>query len=67
MKNYLELVKINAILAGELNKFEGIDARIVGAHTILATYKGVDVRIEVISTDKIRCRLACCGNGRREG
>ena len=55
MKNYLELVKINAILAGELNKFEGIDARIVSAHTILATYKGVDVRVEVISTEKFRC------------
>lgn len=55
MKSYLEKVKLNAILAGELNKFEGIDARIVGAHTILATYKGVDVCVEVISTDKIRC------------
>lgn len=55
MRNYLEMVKLNAILAGELNKFEGIVACITGAHTILATYKGVDVRVEVISTDKIRC------------
>ena len=55
MKSYLEKVKLNAILAGELNKFEGIDARIVGAHSVLATYKGVDVCVEVISTDKIRC------------
>lgn len=52
MSKYLEMVKLNAILAGELNKFEGIDARIAGAHTILATYKGVDVRVEVISTEK---------------
>ena len=55
MNKYLEMVRETAGLAGELNKFEGIDARIVSAHTILATYKGVDVRVEVISTDKIRC------------
>ena len=55
MSKYLEMVRETAGLAGELNKFEGLSARISGAHTILATYKGVDVRVEVISTEKIRC------------
>ncbi len=55
MSKYLELVKSNAILAGELNKFDGISARITGAHTILATYQGVDVHVEIINTDKFIC------------
>lgn len=55
MSKYLEMVRETAGLAGELNKFEGLSARITGAHTILATYKEVDVRVEVISTEKIRC------------
>ena len=55
MSKYLEMVRETAGLAGELNKFEGLSARITGAHTILATYKEVDVRVEVISTEKFRC------------
>ena len=47
MSKYLEMVRETAGLAGELNKFEGLSARITGAHTILATYKEVDVRVEL--------------------
>ena len=63
MSNYLEMVRLNVTLAAELNKFEGIEARVNGAHSSLAIYKGVEVLVEVVDLERFQCTRVSDGFG----